>query len=261
MIATPLDYIWFDFALRFVHDQYKQDFLAYYYNKEAEWGRDVVVSYKWHDLPPGTGLLDFELGKTADLTHYEWITDTTVDDGSGWGYIKETEYKSVTEMVQYLADNVSKNGYMLLNVGPKPDGTIPDEAKVILAGMGEWLQVNGDAIYDTVPWNRFGEGPTQMTHVGAFSDTKEKLQYTARDIRFTVKENNLYAMVFGWPEKEFVIESTKALYPGEVRSVELLGSAGHLRWEMTDDGLKIERPDHKPCDHVYSFKITRNTTL
>ena len=78
------DYIWFDFGLRFVHDQHKQDFLAYYYNKEAEWGREVVASYKWHDIPPGTALLDFELGKTAELTHYEWITDTTVDDGQGW---------------------------------------------------------------------------------------------------------------------------------------------------------------------------------
>ncbi|MYI70623.1 MAG: alpha-L-fucosidase, partial [Boseongicola sp. SB0673_bin_14] len=144
------DYIWFDFGLRFVHDQYKQDFLAYYYNKEAEWGREVVATYKWHDIPPGAALLDFELGKTAELTHYEWITDTTVDDGQGWGYIKETEYKTVTEMVHYLADNVSKNGFMLLNVGPKPDGTIPAESRSILEGMGEWLRVNGEAIYDTV---------------------------------------------------------------------------------------------------------------
>ena len=255
------DYIWFDFGLRFVHDQYKQDFLAYYYNKEAEWGREVVATYKWHDIPPGAALLDFELGKTAELTHYEWITDTTVDDGQGWGYIKETEYKSVTEMVQYLADNVSKNGFMLLNVGPKPDGTIPEESKAILEGIGEWLRVNGEAIYDTVPWNTYGEGPTQMRHVGAFSDTKEKLEYTARDIRFTVRDNILYAMTFDWPEKAFVIESTRALYPGEVRSVELLGVDGELKWEMTRDGIKIERPDQKPCDHVYAFKITRNMSL
>ena len=236
------DYIWFDFGLRYVHEQYKQDFLAYYYNKEAEWGREVVATYKWHDIPPGAALLDFELGKTAELTHYEWITDTTVDDGQGWGYIKETEYKSVTEMVQYLADNVSKNGFMLLNVGPKPDGTIPDESKAILEGIGEWLAVNGEAIYDTVPWNTYGEGPTQMTHVGAFSDTKEKLAYTARDIRFTVRDNILYAMTFGWPEREFLIESTRAFYPGEARSVELLGVEGELNWTMTADGLRSSGP-------------------
>ncbi len=255
------DYIWFDFGLRFVHDQYKQDFLAYYYNKEAEWGREVVASYKWHDIPPGAALLDFELGKTAELTHYEWITDTTVDDGQGWGYTKETEYKSVTEMVQYLADNVSKNGFMLLNVGPKPDGTIPDESKAILEGIGDWLRINGEAIYDTVPWNTFGEGPTRMAHVGAFSDTKEKLQYTARDIRFTMRDNALYAMTFDWPDKTFVIESTRAFYPGELRSVELLGAEGELKWKMTEAGLQIERPDHKPCDHVYAFKITRNSSM
>ncbi len=257
---TP-DYIWFDLGLRWIHDQYKQEFLAYYYNKESEWGREVVASYKWHDLPPGTALLDYELGKTSGLTHYEWITDTTVDDGKGWGYVKDSKYKTVTEMVQYLADNVSKNGFMLLNVGPKPDGTIPDEPKAVLAGIGDWLKVNGEAIYDTVPWNIYGEGPTQMMHVGGFSDLKQKLKYTADDIRFTVNGNILYAMTFGWPTKEFVIGSTKTLYPNEVRSIELLGHDGELKWEMTENGLKIERPDHQPCDHVYSFKIIRNTSF
>ena len=127
--------------------------------------------------------------------------------------------------------------------------------------MGEWLRVNGEAIYDTVPWNTYGEGPTRMTHVGAFSDTKEKLEFGAQDIRFTVRENMLYAIALGWPEKEFVIESTHAFYPGEVRSVELLGATGELKWEMTANGIKIERPDHQPCDHAYAFKITRNTSL
>ena len=150
---------------------------------------------------------------------------------------------------------------MLLNVGPKPDGTIPDESKAILEGIGDWLRINGEAIYDTVPWNTFGEGQTRMAHVGAFSDTKEKLQYTARDIRFTVRDNALYAMTFDWPEKTFVIESTRAFYPGELRSVELLGSEGELKWKMTEAGLQIERPDHKPCDHVYAFKITRNSSM
>jgi alpha-L-fucosidase len=255
------DYIWFDFGLKSVHEQYKQDFLAYFYNKERAWGRGVVATYKWDNLPPGAAVLDIELGKMPEQTYHDWITDTTVDDGSAWGYMRNATYKSVPELVQYLVDNVSKNGYMLLNVGPKPNGEIPDEAQAILEGIGQWLQVNGEAIYDTVPWWVYGEGPTQMAEAGAFSETKEKLAYTGQDIRFTVKGNVLYAICLAWPEKSFTIESVRNLYPGEVRSVEMLGSDGQLPWRMTGEGLVVERPDRKPCDHAYAFKITRNTSM
>src|SRR5262249_29767114 len=115
------DVLWFDFGLRGVPEVYKQALLAYYYNKEAAWGRGVVVAFKGYDLGPGSGVVDLELGRMDRLTHHEWITDTTVDDGEGWGYLRETAYKSTTTLVHYLVDNVSKNGYLLLSVGPKPD--------------------------------------------------------------------------------------------------------------------------------------------
>jgi len=89
------DFIWFDFGLQLVPDWYKRDLLAYYYNKALEQKKEVVVTYKSHDLPPGAGLLDLELGQEADLTYYEWITDSTVDSGSGWGYVKDLGFKSV----------------------------------------------------------------------------------------------------------------------------------------------------------------------
>ncbi len=259
--AYQPDYIWFDFGLKAVHEQYKQDFLAYYFNKEAAWGRGVAVTYKWDNLPPGVGVLDIELGKLPDQAYHEWITDTTVDDGAGWGYLRETEYKTAGELVRYLVDNVSKNGLMLLNVGPKPNGEIPDQAVHVLHGIGDWLSVNGEAIYDTTPWWVYGEGPTQMQASGAFSDTKEKLAYTGQDIRFTVKGRALYAICLDWPAPSFTIRSLAALYPGEVLSVQLLGADGQLPWRMTADGLQIERPAHRPCQHAYAFKITRNTAM
>src|SRR5258708_783033 len=256
---TP-DYIWFDFGLRYIHEQYKQDILAYYYNKEQAWNRGVVVSYKWDNLPPGTALVDIELGKMSEQTYYEWITDTTVDDGQAWGYMKDAKYKSATELVQYLVDNVSKNGYMLLNVGPKPDGEIPEEAQVTLKGIGDWLAINGEAIYDTVPWHQSSEGPTIMNVAGAFSDTKEKVRYTGEDFRFTVKDNVLYAISLAWPTKDFTIRSLKDafpgnVYPGQIQSVTMLGSDQKLRWQVSNAGLNIERPDAKPCEHAYVFKI------
>src|SRR5208337_2742596 len=111
------------------------------FNTAAAHQKEVVVTYKGHHLPPGAGLLDLELGQEANLTYYEWITDTSIDDGQGWGYVKGLGFKTVDNLVVNLVDRVSKNGYLLLNVGPKPDGTIPDEAKELLLGMGKWLRV------------------------------------------------------------------------------------------------------------------------
>jgi alpha-L-fucosidase len=251
------DYIWFDFGLRYIHEQYKQDFLAYYYNKGIEWNKEVVLTYKWADLPPGTATVDIELGRMADQTYYDWITDTTIDDGQAWGYMKNAKYKSPTELLQYLIDNVSKNGYMLLNVGPKADGTIPEEAQEILAAMGKWLGLNGEAIYDTAPWYKFGEGPTRFTVEGAFGDMKEKVRFTGEDFRFTTRENVVYAIAMAWPTRSFRIKAFNELYPNEVEKVELLGHDGPLDFRQTRDGLEIERPERAPCDHAYVFKVTR----
>ena len=133
--------------------------LAYYYNHAAASHKEVVVTYKRNTLPPGTGLLDIERGQEPDLTYYEWITDSTVDVGRGWGYVKGLGFKTVDNLVVNLVDRVSKNGYLLLNVGPKPDGTIPEEVRELLLGMGRWLRINGEAIYGTTPWVMAGEGP------------------------------------------------------------------------------------------------------
>ena len=205
--------------------------------------------------------MDLELGREPELTHYDWITDTTVHDGSAWAYMKDSEYKSTTDLVHYLIDNVSKNGYMLLNIGPKPDGTIPDEDKSLLEGIGKWLEVSGEAIFDTETWDKYGEGPTEMTEAGPFSDNRAKLKYTAQDFRFTTKGNSLYATALGWPSKDFSIESMDKLFDNEVESVELLGSNEKVEWKHTKDGLHISRPDNKPCDHAVSFKINRKENL
>ena len=250
------DMLWFDFGIRGLPEKYLRDFLAYYYNKEKEWGREVAVTYKSHDLVPGTAIVDLELGRMGELTYHEWITDTSVDDQGAWSYVKDAGFKSVTTLVHNLVDNVSKNGHLLLNVGPMPNGEIPEEAKQCLLGIGKWLDVNGEAIYGTIPWLKYGEGPTQMKTAGSFSERNE-VEYTAQDIRFTAKGNVLYATFLGWPEEQVTIRTLKRLYPGEISSVTMLGVDQELKWSMTEGGLVVERPGMKPCEHAFVFRIKR----
>ncbi len=203
------DFIWFDFALDDIPEGYVKDFLAYYYNHAAKADKEVVVTYKGHDIIPGAGVRDLELGQEPGITYNDWITDSSVDDRGAWGYANDLTFKTPDRLIDNLIDRVSKNGYLLLNVGPKPDGTIPEGAKEVLLEMGAWLETNGDAIYGTTPWFVAGEGPTNLGEASDIGFNESDIVYTPNDIRFTVKEDVLYATYLAWPGEVAIIRSLR----------------------------------------------------
>ena len=248
--------IWFDWWIgHAAFKSYLPRFAAYYYNRAAQWGKGVAVNYKYEAFPKGTAVFDIERGQLSGLPDFFWQNDTSVAKNS-WGYTHNQDYKTVDSLVTDLVDVVSKNGALLLNIGPKPDGTIPEPEQQMLRAIGQWLGVNGEAIYNTRPWQIFGEGPTEVSE-GAFTDTK-RAAFTGADIRFTTNGSTLYAIALAWPGSEFVIKSLGTAAPlrtTPITQIQLLGHQGDLTWHQDADALHVQLPAQPPCAYAFVLKI------
>jgi alpha-L-fucosidase len=239
---------------------YLKRLAAYYYNRAASWKQGVVLTYKQHDFPENAAVLDIERGKLDSLRLLPWQTDTSISIKS-WGYIQDDQYRDARSLIDELVDVVSKNGNLLLNVGPKPDGTIPEQEQRVLLQIGDWLRINGEAIYGSRPWLVFGEGPTQ--DADSTAKGRDIKAYTAEDIRFTTKGQTLYAIALGWPSDGKLIIHTLWHTPWKgtpylrrpIDRIELLGVPGELHWEQTSTGLVIDLPSTRPNDEAYVFRI------
>ena len=231
-------------------------FAAFYYNSSLKYGDHVgVIDYKDYAMQEHSAVLDLERGQLGDIRPLYWQTDTSISNKS-WGYIKDDTFKSPEFVVDQLIDIVSKNGNLLLNIGPRSDGTIPEEVQQVLLDVGAWLNVNGDAIYGTRPWRIYGEGPTKVA-AGSFHDT-DTTHYTAEDFRFTTKGDVLYAIGLAWPTNgEAVIQSLASTVGGErVQSVILLGGDAKLQFEQRPDGLHVRMPAQSPVKYAYALRVT-----
>lgn len=170
---------------------YLKKLTAYFYNRAAQRGEAAVINFKHDTFPLGIAVPDVERGQLASQRSYRWQSDTAMCFNS-WCHTVDNRYKKSKDILCDLIDINSKNGTMLLNIGPKEDGTFTDEETSILSEIGEWLGRCGDALFDSTPYRIFGEGPTAVTE-GGFNDGDVK-EFTSGDFRFFAGRGCIYAV-------------------------------------------------------------------
>lgn len=249
--------VWFDWWIEQpVFRPYLALFAAYYYNRGAAWHRGVAINYKNRAFNEGTAVYDVERGQLSDLRPMLWQTDTSVSRNS-WGHVNPQDYKSAEALIGDLVDIVSKHGALLLNIGPRADGSIPDEEAALLLRLGRWLRTHGEAIYGTRPWKVFGEGPTEVAE-GGFTDTRRSA-FTPRDVRFTTRGDRLYAVLLAPPEGRAAtvrsLGTETRLHQRPIARVELLGG-GALPFTRDETGLHVEFPEQLPDEPALALRIT-----
>jgi alpha-L-fucosidase len=186
------------------------------------------------------------------------MTDDTISRGS-WCYTNTLTIKPAADIIHALADTVAKNGIVLLNISPMADGTIPQDQRKTLKGIGEWMKINGEAIYATRSWIVFGEGPTKEPG-GGFGDANKflNLKYSAKDFRFTRSKDGkrVYAIMLGWPETgDSVNIKSLATDKLKITAVSLLGCDEQIEWTQTTDGLSVTLPNTRISDIAVAFRV------
>jgi alpha-L-fucosidase len=248
-----------------------EELLAWLFN-ESPCKDEVVINDRWgkdcRHKHGGYWTTEYAAG-LKDASH-PWEESRGMAYSYGYNRAENlADYKTAREFILVLCDLVSRGGNLLLDIGPTGDGRIPVIMQQRLIEIGDWLKVNGEAIYGTRhagrdcqwsagkrPGQQYGEYMIKYNLLEQVGQ-KPKGDLAVKQMFFTRKADALYAITAGWPGKELVIRNLQTR-PGAVMT--MLGIAGNLKHRTEGKNLVVEVPplsvDEVPCQHAYSFKIT-----
>jgi alpha-L-fucosidase len=224
--------------------------VSYLYNKSIVQHGENRAVYTQKDRNPDIhkiGVLDIEKSQLPGIQENVWQTDTCIGN---WFYDAKQPYKKPGHIIEMLADIISKNGVMLLNVLQRPNGSIGDEAEWLLDEMAGWYGICGEAVYGTRPWRVYGEGPSGVVIKGF---TEDAVPWTENDYRFVTKGDTLYAFIMKAPESRVCVFKSLGRQE-QVKNVELLG-VGRVKWAQNFGVLTVELPETLPTPYTNCLKI------
>ena len=231
--------------------------VSHLYNLKAKNGKtQAVYTQKDTRSEYEIGVLDVERSGLDSISSRPWQTDTCLGD---WFYDVKAHYKSARQVIDMLIHCVSKNGNLMLSVPLMPDGRLDDECRLIMEQIGAWLEQNKEAIYETRPWRRYGEGDTLR-----FSSplNEKQLDWNAEDFHFTQKEDAIYVFQMGLPVKGNVVligsladSCDNPVGNVPIHTVEALATGENVAFRQTHQGLEVTMPTHCMKGYPIVYRI------
>jgi alpha-L-fucosidase len=249
--------IWFDYWYKekYINPAESYRFYKAIYDVQPECLVNSRVGHGLGDYITAGDNMILESGQTK-----HWETPGTLNNT--WGYSKfDDDWKSEKELIFWIVNIVSRGGNYLLNIGPKPDGSIPAGTTAGFVAIGRWMDINREAVYGSEAWEVVHEGPAELSIEGT-TDRAEKGfsdEFASEDFWFTAKDGAVYAFALEWPDdRKALIKSVTAQRVGEIETVSLLGHGELQGWNVGDTGLSVSLPDKDLGTVGYVLKIENN---
>ncbi|WP_430811967.1 MULTISPECIES: alpha-L-fucosidase [unclassified Carboxylicivirga] len=250
------DYIFVDGGICDAHSEYQKEYfrdalyrtLARYYNKSIDWDKEVVLSWKRDAMLKGEAVYDTEKNLEEGIPTRPWQAHFTAN--GRWAYSGETAAYPINAVLRCFIDLVSRNGNMLLNIAPRPDGTLDKAQENLLLELGQWMEVNAEGIKGSTPWEIYGAGELNSLRGGSKIN-----EYDSNAIRYTQKDGILYAWFVSWPESgKIILPQASKFNPIEIKA---LGGVDSLKFVHEGSDIIVELPAQQFGQHVWGLKLCK----